>query len=318
MTWEYGTDPGCAPTSREARLKVENARLRAALARGGLDVDEALAETGAAAREETRCVRDGLANTDSEMMWRRRVEELLQAVRARDDFIAIAAHELRNPMTPIIGLAEAALAAARNAEGACPPRVTTLLEHLQRAARDFIRRGTRLLDVGRIESGNLRLEPSETDLSELVCTVAQRYAVAAAHARSALELDVEDGISGMWDRLAAEEIVENLLSNALKFGMGRPVTLRLRSDDLSARLEVQDRGVGMPPDQQTRIFGRFEQVVGQHRGGGFGVGLWVASRLVAAMAGRMAVSSRLGEGSTFTVMLPLAPPEPDRMTHAAG
>ena len=182
---------------------------------------------------------------------RRRVEELQQAVRARDDFITIAAHELRNPMTPIIGMAEAALAAVRKAEGTYPPRVTTLLEHLQYAAQDFIRRATRLLDVGRIESGNLQLEPAATDLSELVRTIAQRYAVAAAHGRSVLELEVENGVCGLWDRLAAEEIVENLLSNALKFGMGRPVTLRLRSDGRSALLQVQDRGVGMPPDQQS-------------------------------------------------------------------
>jgi signal transduction histidine kinase len=71
----------------------------------------------------------------------------------------------------------------------------------------------------------------------------------------------------------------------------------------------------MSPDQQTRLFGRFEQVVARHRGGGFGVGLWVADRLVAAMGGRITVSSRLGEGSTFTVALPLAPPEPERTTH---
>jgi signal transduction histidine kinase len=110
-------------------------------------------------------------------------------------------------------------------------------------------------------------------------------------------------------------VVENLLSNALKFGIGQPVTLRLRSDGKWTRLDVQDRGVGMSPDQQARIFGRFEQIMAQHRGSGFGVGLWVAERLVAAMGGRITVSSRLGEGSTFTVALPLAPPEPDRTTH---
>lgn len=247
---------------------------------------------------------------------RRRVKELQQAVRAREDFITIAAHELRNPMTPLIGMAEAALAAVRKAEGTYPPRVTTLLEHLQYAAREFIRRATRLLDVGRIASGNLQLEPSETDLSELVRMIAQRYAVAAAHGRSVLELEVENGVCGLWDRLAAEEIVENLLSNALKFGMGRPVTLRLRSDGRSALLQVQDRGVGMAPDQQTRIFGQFEQVVGEHRGTGFGVGLWVASRLVEAMNGQIDVSSCSGEGSTFSVTLPLAP-ELDQSMHVA-
>ena len=140
-------------------------------------------------------------------------------------------------------------------------------------------------------------------VAELVRMIAQRYAVAAAHGRSVLELEVENSVCGLWDRLAAEEIVENLLSNALKFGMGRPVTLRLRSDGRSALLQVQDRGVGMAPDQQTRIFGQFEQVVGQHRGTGFGVGLWVASRLVAAMHGQIEVSSRSGEGSTFSQFL---------------
>ena len=290
---------GCATAGREATLEAENARLRAALARTGLDAGDAEA---------------ALETADL----RRRVEELQQAVRARDDFIAIAAHELRNPMTPIIGLAEAALAAARNAKGASAPRVTTLLEHLQRAARDFVRRATRLLDVGRIEAGNLQLEPAETDFSEVVHTVAERYAVAAAHGRSTLELEVEDGVLGMLDRLAVEEIVENLLSNALKFGMGKPVTLRLRSDGRLMRLEVQDRGVCMPPDQQLRIFGRFEQVVGQHRGSDFGIGLWVASRLVAAMDGKIDVSSRLCEGSTFSVTLPFASSELDQTTHAAG
>ena len=120
------------------------------------------------------------------------------------------------------------------------------------------------------------------------------------------------------DPLAAEQVVENLLSNALKFGTGRPVTLRLRMEGQSARLDVQDRGIGMAPDQQARLFGRFEQLVDQHRSGGFGIGLWFANRLVAAMGGGIAVSSRVGEGSTFTVTLPLASPEPDGTTHDAA
>lgn len=245
---------------------------------------------------------------------RQQVEELRQAVRARDDFIAIAAHELRNPMTPIAGLAELALAAARKAEGTCPPLVTTLLDRMQLAVQEFVKRATRLLDVSRIEAGNLRLELSVIDLSVLVLAVVQRYDIAAKRGNSPLELDIEQGVAGLWDRLAVEQVVENLLSNALKFGAAKPVTVRLRSDGRSACLEVQDRGVGMLPDQQARIFGRFEQVVTQHRGSGFGVGLWIANRLVTAMDGRIAVSSRVGEGSTFTITLPLTPSEPGRTT----
>jgi signal transduction histidine kinase len=204
--------------------------------------------------------------------------------------------------------AELGLKAALDSERICPPRVTGLLERMELLARNFIQRSTRLLDVGQIEAGNLRLAPSRTDLSALVLSVAQSYEIAATHGRSRLELDVQTGVVAVVDRLAVEQVVKNLLSNALKFGMGQPVTFRLRADDDSAWLEVQDRGVGMSPDQQKRIFGRFEQVVAQHRGSGFGVGLWVTDRLVAAMGGRITVSSRLGEGSTFTVTLPLAPP----------
>ena len=249
---------------------------------------------------------------------RQQVAELRQAVRARDDFIAIAAHELRNPMTPIMAVAEMALKAARDAEGSCPPRITTLLERMQLFAQDFIQRSIRLLDVSRIESGNLRLLPSMTNLSCLVRSVAHRYDLIAARGHSPVELDVEDGITGFLDQLAVEQVIENLLSNALKFGGDEPVTLRLRSDEQSARLDVQDRGIGMSLDQQARLFVRFEQVVAQHRGGGFGVGLWLANRLVTAMQGRIDVSSGVGKGSTFTVTLPLSPPDSDRTVHGAA
>jgi two-component system OmpR family sensor kinase len=166
------------------------------------------------------------------------------------------------------------------------------------------------LDVSQIESGNLRLEPSETNLSAVAASVAQKYAVAAARGQSPLDLDLESGIVGFLDPLALEQVIDNLMSNALKFGIGKAVTLRLRSEGRFAKLDVQDRGVGMDQDQQSRIFGRFEQVVTQHSGSGFGVGLWVASRLVAAMNGRISVSSQLGQGSTFTVTLPLEASDP--------
>jgi signal transduction histidine kinase len=163
------------------------------------------------------------------------------------------------------------------------------------------------------------LEPSATDLSALVLSVSQRYEVTATRGHSPLDLDIADAVCGVWDRLAVEQIVDNLLSNALKFGVGQPVTLRLQSDERSARLEVQDRGVGMTPDQQAHIFARFEQVVSQHQcGSGFGIGLWVVNQLVGAMGGGITVSSRLGEGSTFTVTLPLTPANPDRTTHDAA
>jgi two-component system, OmpR family, sensor kinase len=237
---------------------------------------------------------------------RQLIETLRGSVRARDDFIAIAAHELRNPMTPIVGVAELALIAARK-EGKCPPRVIILLERLQRLVQDYVGRATKLLDVTRLESGNLnwsRPRPRPTSPNScsrlFIGTEAE-----AGHQHCALEHDIEADVSGRFDPLAVEQVIDNLVSNAVKFGAGKPVTIRLRSDGRAACLEVQDRGIGMSVDQQERIFGRFEQIVARHDGSGFGLGLWIASRLVAAMDGRITVSSRPGEGSTFTVMLPL-------------
>ena len=234
------------------------------------------------------------------------VDSLRRSVRARDDFIAIAAHELRNPMTPIVGVAELALIAARRAEGKCPPRVIILLERLQRLVQDYVRRATRLLDVNRLETGNLQLEPTATDLSQLVLSTVHRYQAEAGHQQCTLEHDIEADVRGHLDPLAVEQVIDNLVSNAVKFGAGKPVTVRLRSDGRAACLEVRDAGIGMSVDQQERIFGRFEQIVARHDGSGFGLGLWIASRLIAAMNGRITVSSRPGEGSTFTAILPLA------------
>jgi two-component system, OmpR family, sensor kinase len=124
----------------------------------------------------------GCKDTSSEFAsLRRQVEALREAVRARDDFILIAAHELRNPMTSLSGLTELALAAARNTRATCPPRVTILLERLQQAVQEYIGRATRLLEVSRIEAGNLQLEPRPVDLSQLVLTIVRKYEGAAAH-----------------------------------------------------------------------------------------------------------------------------------------
>jgi two-component system, OmpR family, sensor kinase len=227
---------------------------------------------------------------------RQLVDDLRQAVRARDDFIAIAAHELRNPMTPIVGVAELALISARKAEGGCPPRVILLLERLQRLVQDYVGRASKLLDVSRLEAGNFQLEPAATNLSPLVLSVVHRYESEAAHQHCRLEHAIEADVSGLFDPLAVEQVIDNLVSNALKFGAGKPVTVRLRSEGRAACLEVQDAGIGMSSDQRDRIFGRFEQIVAHHHGGGFGLGLWIANRLVGAMDGQITVSSRPGQG----------------------
>ncbi len=235
----------------------------------------------------------------------RLIEELREAVRARDEFVAIAAHELRNPMTPILMQVHTLAADARSPRRCRPEVLAPRLELLEHAVRDFVRRSTALLDVSCVAAGNLRIEPAEVDLSAVVRGVVDRAGVAARMARSELEADLQEGVVGLWDRLALEQVAENLLSNALNFGAGKPVAVALHADGREARLAIRDRGIGISEEDRARVFGRFERAVARREHGGFGVGLWLAGRLVAAMSGAIAVESVPDEGTTFTVTLPL-------------
>ncbi|WP_165982735.1 sensor histidine kinase [Dankookia rubra] len=235
----------------------------------------------------------------------RLIEELREAVRARDEFVSIAAHELRNPMTPILMQVHNLVTAAKDPRRCRPEVLAPRLELLEYAVRDFVRRSTTLLDVSRIAAGNIRIEPSEVDLSRVVREVVDRAEPAARMARSRVDPDLQEGIVGMWDRLAVEQVVENLLSNALKFGAGRPVTLTLRADSRVAQLTVRDQGIGISEEDRARIFQRFERAVARREHGGFGVGLWLVNQLVVAMGGAISIESAPGKGATFVVTLPL-------------
>jgi signal transduction histidine kinase len=121
-----------------------------------------------------------------------------------------------------------------------------------------------------------------------------------------LSLDLEPA-RGRWDPLRLDQVVTNLLSNALKYGGGQPVAIRLRSDDASIVLEVEDRGVGIAEAQRARLFSRFERGLASRQEGGFGLGLWITRQIVEAMGGTIAVSGAPGRGSVFSIVLPRAP-----------
>jgi signal transduction histidine kinase len=112
-------------------------------------------------------------------------------------------------------------------------------------------------------------------------------------------------VVGMFDRTAIEQIVENLLSNAVRYGAGQPIHVSLAGDANIARLSVRDHGIGISHADQARIFEQFQRAAGNNTDGGFGVGLWITRELVLAMEGKISVTSEIGTGSTFTVSLPL-------------
>ena len=235
----------------------------------------------------------------------RRVAELTEAVAARDTFIAVAAHELRNPMTPILGQVELLLAAVK--AGRCPPdQMERRLERVQRSVRRYLKRAAILLDVSRLNSGKLQLEPEPFDLAALLREVAGEFAEAAGRAGIPIRVDAPDSLPGTWDRLAVEQVVDNLVSNALKYGSRSPIEVSAEAGGGWVRLQVRDHGDGIPAADRTRVFQRFERAVGQgERRSGFGVGLWVVGRLVGAMGGTVAVGDAPDGGALFTVTLPI-------------
>ena len=134
---------------------------------------------------------------------------------------------------------------------------------------------------------------------------------AADYVGSTVTVDAPAHLTVFLDRMAVEQVLDNLISNAVKYGAGRPITLRLVADDDAATIAVQDRGTGISPADQARIFDRFERAVAQGSAiGGFGVGLWVVGQLTEAMGANIQIDSRMGEGTTFTLRLPLQTREP--------
>lgn len=232
----------------------------------------------------------------------RLIEELRAAVAARDEFIAVAAHELRNPMTPIVGQVQLLLSRARREH--VSDSLISGLEMLEKAVDHYVRRATTLLEITRLNADKIQLQPTHFDLRELVQECVRKYEQMAARAGSQLHCLVERPVVGTWDRLATEQVLDNLVSNAIRYGDNQPVNVELVAGEHEVVLRVVDRGIGIAPADRTKIFERFERGSTVSRSGGFGIGLWLSNKLVQAQGGTLRVESELGQGSTFVVSLP--------------
>jgi two-component system, OmpR family, sensor kinase len=243
--------------------------------------------------------------THSETALTSRLAELEAEIRARDEFLAVAAHELRNPMTPIAAWVELLSNLSRREAGRIPPEILRGLERLEYLVDAYIRRATTLLDVARISSQDLQLSFTHVDLSSQVRNSVAAITPAAHNARSCISLEIQENLVGDLDQTAVEQIIENLLSNAVRYGAGGPIEVTLVRSVNAARLSIRDHGIGISEYDQVRIFEKFQRAATSRSDGGFGVGLWITRQLVLAMRGEISVTSALGLGSTFTVVLPL-------------
>jgi PAS domain S-box-containing protein len=231
--------------------------------------------------------------------------DLQAAVAARDEFLTIASHELKTPLTPLQLQIDGLRRAVRL--GKSLPAAERILHALDVSARQVRRLHAlveNLLDVSRIAGGRLQLSLESFDLSEAAREVLERFRPEAETTGSKLRLEADEAVVGRWDRLRLDQVISNLLSNALKYGRGFPVTVSVKSGQGGAHLIVSDGGIGIPPDQLARIFGRYERAVSTRHYGGMGLGLYIAQQIVEAHGGTIAAQSRPGEGAVFTAVLP--------------
>jgi signal transduction histidine kinase len=228
-----------------------------------------------------------------------------QAVRTRDDFMSIASHELRTPLNVMLLQTDGLLRQAKKEE---ETRLYAPLERIKRQVNRLSALVESLLDVSRITAGRLALNLAEVDLGAVVTDVVARLRDDASRAGATIEVVGDGPILGTWDRLRVDQIVTNLLANAIKYGGGKPIEVELGTSENRARVKVTDHGIGIGKEHQARIFERFERAVSSQHYGGFGLGLWIVRQIIQAHGGEISIESRLGEGSTFVAELPLAGP----------
>jgi PAS domain S-box-containing protein len=229
-----------------------------------------------------------------------------RAIEARDVFLSVASHELKTPIAAaLLQIQRAQRLVSAEGTAAYPPvLVKSLLASVGTIERLDGLVGS-LLDVSRISTGQLSLARSTYDLSAATSAVAARFSEAARRAGCVVELDVEPGIEAVGDRQRIEQVLTNLVSNALKYGAGKPVSIALRRRGGTAIASVSDHGIGIASEDHARVFERFERGASARHYGGLGLGLWIARQIAEASGGYIRLASRPGDGATFSVELPL-------------
>lgn len=243
---------------------------------------------------------------------RRAIEKAREEVKARDEFLSIASHELKTPLTSMILQIQTMLNSIRNVSLA-NFSVQKFLDKLESAEQQSIKLTKMindLLNVSLITTGRIDLELEKFDLSVLVKDTVDRFSEKLTEKNYTVKMFLKDPVVGNWDKVRIEQVVTNLFSNAMKYGEGRPIQVKVTNSGGHARLSVTDEGIGISRDMQDKIFARFARGVSSADYRGLGVGLFITSQIVKAHGGKVKVDSSLGNGSTFLVELPLKPSSP--------
>jgi signal transduction histidine kinase len=242
-------------------------------------------------------------NTELEQRVLERTAALEHAVRARDEFLSVASHELKTPITSL-QLYVQGMVRAQSKGALAPEQLNARLNRVQVQCGRLEKLINNLLDVSRADARAPALQRESFDMAELVADATERFAEEFARAGCQVTVDTREPVVGCWDRMRLEQAVTNLLQNAARYAPGAPVHVRVQGEGPWVRVVVRDSGPGIPEKDHARIFERFAQAGSEQFAGGFGLGLWIVKQVVEAHEGSVTLTSRPGSGSTFTLMLP--------------
>lgn len=245
-------------------------------------------------------IRDVTSRLDTE-------RELKNAINSRDEFLSIISHELKTPLTSLKLQNQSAIRKIKkgNIGDLSPDKLSILFDKNENQINRVIRLVDDMLDLTRIQSGKFSYNFIKCDLSEIVVDVYERFKEQFESTETLLTNQSTSSVVGYFDRDRIEQVIVNLLTNALKYGKGQAVTIKLEAHDNIGRLEVIDHGIGISPENFEVIFKKYERVVSANEVSGLGIGLFICREIVAAHGGKIWVESTIGEGSKFIAELPL-------------
>jgi signal transduction histidine kinase len=233
-------------------------------------------------------------------------EELQRSLRMRDDFMSLVAHELRTPLnTLFLETQMRSLQLKRgNLPAFNPEQMGNMIKRDERQIKAMIRLIDDMLDVSRMKSGTLSIRPGKVELMGLLERVVNDLSLQASAAGSTLQLSTHGPVEGFWDEFRIEQVIVNLLTNALRYGGGGLVELSVHEIGCNVRIDVRDHGKGISPDFIDRIFEPYERGAKSGEPKGLGLGLYISRQLATSHGGELTVQSTPGQGATFSLLLP--------------
>lgn len=235
-----------------------------------------------------------------------------KSIALRDDFLSIASHELKTPLTPILMNFQLVKRYLKSLSKDLPTAdlLLNLFENCDQQFQKYLKLVENLLDVSRINANRLVLKKESFDLSTLLRKVIHQYAPEFDRLGYLINVKAPEHLIGQWDQARIEQVISNLISNAIKYGNGNPILIELSSEknykgNLVAKLIVSDNGIGISKENLEKIFSRFERAASLDHYGGLGLGLFITKNIIDAHEGSISVKSEPGRGSSFKVELPI-------------